>query len=212
MNRPSRRRTFAYHEAAHAVARHFLNLAGRNRGITLARQDLDAHNQDRDEQLHAQGLCYVARSISPIGSGRVDEGHLRQEALALLAGGEAEAIYAGSNGGGGDLLRVIELLRTAQDVQSPIQDRAFEALGGRPPYPDEVAALAQELCDTIQRELDANLEALRSEARVFVVEKWPYIQAVADRLWLRSVLSRDEIEEIISTVEERIANGCPGPG
>jgi len=226
---PRRCRKVAYHEAGHAVAHHFLRLSGVTTRVTIHPDDLGDYNATRHPVNEARGLHSSGRRLAPIVGHSVDREQLHHELIALLAGHAAGWVFAGESlqeaksdpkadeelqrhsDGSDDYSRAVTLLLDADpfDVQAALKSIPDHAKSRVP---------AEVLMDRYFRPASAehtyrvlaDLEARWREALQFVVEKWPHVHAVADALWSKSVLSGEEVTEIIERVEDRVRQIPPG--
>lgn len=208
------------------MAHYFLELSGRVEYVTIAADDLEAHNATRHRVNHATGFMTPSRVLPPVVGRSVDQEHLRQEILALLAGPAAGWIFQGEGSrpikpspeerdefelhsdGRDDFSRVYRLLQSAD----PLNPRAVAQTIRR----DAAEALDQQLL--IERygmpAFDAHIQKLRAEfkscwqdALEFVIARWCHVQAVADALWRKRTLAGGEVETIIEVMENRIRTG-----
>ena len=195
-------RDTSYHEAGHGVAHHYYHLSSRTKYLALESEELFDYNATRKDSEQAVGICDGQHSLPIIRGGQLDEEHLRHTVIAVLAGGEAQFIYAasyGSLGKGGDLEHAVELLHAAAETTNPLRDQC------RGPSANSRGTNSiDEFFDSRERKVTEQFNAFRSETRNFVLEKWHMIQAVADALWKKRLLPVDEMIAIIERLEERV--------
>lgn len=226
MAAPRARRSTAIHEAAHAVAHHFLPLAGRTTRVTIDPDDLAEHNAAKVQHPinEAAGLHSPSRVIRPIVGRSVDREQLRHVLLCLLAGRAAGWVFAGESSreakrdrqaeedlkhadGGDDYSRALNLLFDADPFDSraaakSVPDHERATL----PEQELHRRYVQPAVNAHTEKILAEFEALWREALELAAAKWPHIQAVADALWRKRPrrLSGDEVTEIIEGVEDRL--------
>lgn len=223
----SRQRSTALHEAGHAVAAHYRPLSGATVRLTIAREDLAAHNARKTRANEAAGLHFPASTLPIIVRGRVvDPEALEHKLVVLLAGKAAEFIAEGEPPKATKRQQARAIKASGEWDGSDDETRAFKLLvaAERPDLGEELkrakAALnAGVSADEIARRLRAEdrfspavwerFERARREAHDLVVEKWAHVVAVADRLIAKKRLSGDEVREIIEAVEERLRSGPP---
>lgn len=223
------RRTLARHEAAHAVAHHFLPLTGATTGVTIHRDDLARMNEGAHEVNRAAGLHRSKRTLPPVRRGRVeDPEQLEQELIAILAGdaavwigagqseadaprstpGEVAEWMANTNGGSDAELAFALLLEEDPVDRGAVRVRHREGVAsGESREQIEAAAIAM-MSDRLARIL-SRFERARREAHTFCVAHWPHIVALADRLLAKQRLDADGVREIIEAVEDRVRSGPP---
>ena len=192
--RRTTQRDAAWHEGGHAVAMHFLRIAGVSRGVTIRKEDVDGDYA---------GLAYHGRTIPSVRGRSVDREAVRAECIMLLAGGEAEMRLRGDDwtGGTSDIEKVDDLLNRAvfdAEHEAAIGAIPAEQLASRSPT-DLAAEYGQPVIDRWR----ALVNELRAEARALIEEKWACVEAVARELYRKKALDGDRVTEIIEGVEER---------
>ena len=223
------RRTVARHEAAHAVAHHFLPLTGTTTGVTIHRGELSAMNEGAHEVNRADGFHRSKRTLPPVRRGRVeDPEQLAQELIAILAGDAAMWIGAGlseadapkptpgeasewaaNTDGGSDVERAFALLFEADPFDRGavlVRQREGAASGESI---EEIKAAALAMAREHSARVVERFEQARREAHAFCVAHWPHIVALADHLLAKQRLDADAVREIIEAVEDRVRSGPP---
>lgn len=223
-----RRRKTTHHEAAHAVAHYFCRLSGKTKSVTIASDLLGEYNASKHPSNEASGLHTHSRTLPSIVGHSVDREQLHHQMIALLAGHAAGWVYGGESpraaerdrdaeeearqhaDGSDDYSRAFQLLFDADPFESRVEiKRALEGDRGGELVEVRLRRHVERASDVHITQILETFEARWREAHAFVVEKWPHIQAVADALWKKRTLSREEVTEIIERVEDRIRHIPP---
>lgn len=186
------RRLAAYHEAGHAVASFFLPCAAPTTRVTIREQDLGG-------EAAGAYLCESPPTLRDGADGNPDV--VRAEAIVGLAGIEVDRRLTGNafTSGSDDDCEVRRLIREAfldREIQDALADANLESAG--PQELDEIASRASEV---VEDDLEQLLDSLRGEARALIETRWPCVEAVAEALLEREVLSGDETRHIIESVD-----------
>lgn len=195
-------RLAAYHEAGHAVACFFEPLAGRTTRISIRDADLD----EGDAGVH----CCVGHRFSRAARWKV----VRALAVVTLAGTEVDRRLTGNRftSGSDDYEAVRKLFFDAilnREIEEAVAVVSPGEIRGK-----GLEGTAGSIATTIETHLEQLFEEARNEARRLIDAKWLHVEAVAEALLEREVLSGDAVHRIIEAVERRRGpheGGAPKP-
>jgi cell division protease FtsH len=190
--RQTTRRLAAYHEAGHAVASFFLPGAGPTTRVTIRKQDLGEDDAGAHLSESAPASSSAADSSPDV---------VRARAIVGLAGIEVDRRLTGNTltCGSDDDEQVRKLIREAfldREIQDALAHAQLDGAG--PQELDEIVARAVEV---VEDDLKRLLDDLRAKARALIETRWPHVEAVAEALLEREVLSGDEARRIIESVD-----------